>query len=73
MAGMIVRSSRVNPKVAPIEIWRLHKELKRKNISRAAFAKALGISYPHIEGKGTFPVNKVEECWRLLENWGSSQ
>ncbi|MBX9724559.1 MAG: hypothetical protein K2X81_24350 [Candidatus Obscuribacterales bacterium] len=71
MAGMIVRSGRVNPKAGPIEIWRVHKELQNKKIPKTVFAKALGISYEQLDGKGTFPVDKVEECWRLLERWGS--
>jgi hypothetical protein len=71
MAGMIVRSGRVNPIAAPIEIWRVHKELESKKISKSAFAKALGISSSQLDGKGTFPEGKVEECWRLIESWGS--
>jgi hypothetical protein len=71
MAGMIVRSNQINPRKAPLELYRVHDELAKKKIPKAVFARALGITSAHLEGKGIFPAHKVDECWRLLESWGN--
>lgn len=64
-----VDSRTENPERAPIEIWKVLKELERKKITKAAFCKALGITEHQLSGCGKFPAEKVDECLRLLENW----
>lgn len=64
-----VDSARENPERAPIEIWKVLKELEQKKITKAAFSKALGITEHQLTGRDKFPAEKVDECFLLLENW----
>lgn len=64
-----VDSRTENPERAPIEIWKILRELERKKITKAAFSKALGITEHQLSGRGRFPAEKVDECLWLLENW----
>lgn len=64
-----VDSAKENPERAPIEIWKVLKELEQKKITKAAFSKALGITEHQLTGRGKFPPEKVDECFSLLKNW----
>lgn len=67
---MRVKRGVENPIQAPIKIWWLLDELKRKKISQKAFSERLGVPIQILTGRASgFPADKVDECMELLENW----
>jgi len=68
-AGLKVRKNR--PKDGPsIKYYVLREMLERRRISVNRFAEALGETVNVVKGsKGDFPLEKLDYCIYLLNNW----
>lgn len=68
-SGFVVRKDR--PKDGPkFQYFVLLKEMEKRGISSVALASELGVTASVVRGvKGDFPVEKLDMCLELLNNW----
>jgi hypothetical protein len=70
-AGFVVsRVTNRAPKGPTIKYYVLREELDKRRIGGNRFAEALGVTPSVLKGtKGDFPMEKLDQCIDLLNNW----